>query len=137
ATNGFFFVYFTDPNGDIAIERFHVSANPNVANGAALRILTIPHQAFGTHNGGLLAFGPDGFLYIGTGDGGGVGDPLGNGQDLNSQLGKLLRIDVSNARIAQPYVSAPSNPVVGQANRRSAIRAYGLRNPGRYALDTT
>ncbi|MBI4291764.1 MAG: PQQ-dependent sugar dehydrogenase [Betaproteobacteria bacterium] len=137
ASNGFFFVYFTDLNGDIAIERFQVSSgDPNLADPAPLRILTIAHRDFANHNGGLVEFGPDGFLYAGTGDGGGGGDTLGNGQNLNALLGKLLRIDVSNASAVQPYAIPPLNPFVGQANRRGEIWAYGLRNPWRYAFDT-
>lgn len=138
ASSGFFFVYFTDPGGDIAIERFRVSAgNPNAANPAQLRILTITHRAFSNHKGGLVAFGPDGFLYLAPGDGGGGGDPLGSGQNLNTLLGKLLRIDVSNSSAGQPYAIPPQNPFVGQPNRRGEIWAYGLRNPWRYAFDAT
>lgn len=136
ASNGLFFIYFTDLNGDIAIERYQVSSgDPNLANPAPLRILTIAHRAFRNHNGGLIAFGPDGFLYIGTGDGGGGGDTLGNGQNLNALLGKLLRIDVSNASASQPYAIPSLNPFAGQAGRRGEIWAYGLRNPWRYAFD--
>jgi hypothetical protein len=137
ASNGVFFIYFTDLNGDIAIERFRVSAgDPDLADPASsLRILTIAHRDFANHNGGRVAFGPDGFLYIGTGDGGGGGDPLGNGQNLDSLLGKLLRIDVGNSSVAQPYAVPPLNPFVGQAGRRGEIWAYGLRNPWRYAFD--
>jgi glucose/arabinose dehydrogenase len=136
ASNGFFFIYFTDLNGDVAIERLQVSSgDPNLADPAPLRILTIDHRVFANHNGGLVAFGPDGFLYIGTGDGGGGGDTLGNGQNLNALLGKLLRIDVSNASASQPYAIPSLNPFVGQAGRRGEIWAYGLRNPWRYAFD--
>lgn len=135
SSSGFFFVYFTDTSGDIAIERFKVSAgNSNVADPAPLRILTVTHRAFANHKGGLAAFGPDGFLYIGTGDGG--GDLSGNGQNLNTLLGKLLRIDVRNASVGQPYVIPPLNPFAGQVNRRGEIWAYGLRNPWRYAFDS-
>ena len=137
ASNGFFLVYFTDLNGDIAIERFQVSsADPNLADPAPLRILTIAHRTFSNHNGGLVAFGPDGFLYVGSGDGGGGGDTLGNGQNLNALLGKLLRIDVSSASAGQPYAIPSSNPFVGQAGRLGEIWAYGLRNPWRFAFDT-
>ena len=136
ALNGFFYVYFTEASGDIAIERFQVSAaNPDVADTTPLRILTIPHRTFSNHKGGLVRFGPDGFLYLGTGDGGGGGDPLGNGQNLDSLLGKLLRIDVSNASAATPYTVPSTNPFVGQPNRRGEIWAYGLRNPWRFAFD--
>jgi glucose/arabinose dehydrogenase len=136
ASNGFFFIYFTELSGDIAIERFQVSSgDPNLADPAPLRILAIAHRNFSNHNGGLVAFGPDGFLYIGTGDGGGGGDTLGNGQNLNALLGKLLRIDVRNAGASQPYAIPSLNPFVGQANRLGEIWAYGLRNPWRYAFD--
>jgi glucose/arabinose dehydrogenase len=128
AANGFFFLYFTDPNGDIAIERFSVSDNPNIANPAPTRVITIEHQAFSNHNGGLVAFGPDGYLYFGTGDGGGAGDTLGNGQNLDSLLGKLLRLDVSTV----PYTIPPDNPFVGNPDARGEIWAYGLRNPWRF-----
>ena len=136
AANGFFYVYFTEASGDIAIERFQVSAgNPDVADPAPLRILTIPHRTFPNHKGGLVRFGPDGFLYIGTGDGGGGGDPLGNAQNLDSLLGKILRIDVSGAGAGTPYTIPSTNPFVGQPNRRGEIWAYGLRNPWRFAFD--
>ena len=136
AVNGFFYVYFTEASGDIAIERFRVSAaDPDVADPAPLRILTIPHRTFSNHKGGLVRFGPDGFLYLGTGDGGGGGDPLRNGQNLDSLLGKLLRIDVRNATAAAPYAIPSGNPFTGQPNRRAEIWAYGLRNPWRYAFD--
>jgi glucose/arabinose dehydrogenase len=136
ASNGFFYVYFTEATGDIAIERFRVSpADPNVAEPVPLRILTIPHRSFSNHKGGLVSFGPDGFLYLGTGDGGGNGDPLGNAQNLDSLLGKLLRIDVDNASTAIPYSIPATNPFLGQPNRRAEIWAYGVRNPWRYAFD--
>lgn len=136
ASNGFFYIYFTDLNLDIAVERYRVSfGDPNLADPVPLRILTIGHREFSNHNGGLVAFGPDGFLYIGTGDGGGGGDTLGNGQNLNALLGKLLRIDVSNASASQPYAIPSLNPFVSQAGRLGEIWAYGLRNPWRYAFD--
>ena len=136
ASSGFFFVYFTEASGDIAVERFKVSAgNPNVADPVPLRILTVTHRVFTNHKGGLAAFGPDGFLYLGTGDGGGGGDPFGNAQNLNILLGKLLRIDVSKASSNQPYAIPPGNPFVGQLGSREEIWAYGLRNPWRFSFD--
>jgi glucose/arabinose dehydrogenase len=137
ATNGYFFVNFTDLTGDVALERFQMSpANADVADPAsALRLVTVTHRTFSNHNGGRVAFGPDGFLYLSVGDGGGAGDPFGAGQDLNTLLGKLLRIDVSSASAAQPYAIPPSNPFFGQPNRRPEIWAYGLRNPWRFAFD--
>jgi glucose/arabinose dehydrogenase len=97
--------------------------------------LSIPHPEFGNHNGGLLSFGPDGYLYLGTGDGGGSGDPLGNAQNTNSLLGKMLRIDVNASTVIGPYTIPPSNPFVNQDGKRPEIWAYGLRNPWRYAFD--
>jgi glucose/arabinose dehydrogenase len=137
AANGLFFVYYTDPNGDLVIERFSVSsAGSSVADSlSGVRILSIPHAEFGNHNGGLLSFGPDGYLYLGTGDGGGSGDPLGNGQNTSSLLGKMLRIDVNASTSAEPYTIPPSNPFINQNGKRPEIWAYGLRNPWRYAFD--
>lgn len=138
ATNGLFFVYYTDVNGNIAVYRFNVFASdPDLADPTSgVRVLSIARDpANSNHNGGLLAFGPDGFLYVGTGDGGGAGDPPRNAQNLNTLLGKLLRIDVSNTSPAQGYSVPASNPFVNQAGRRGEIWAYGLRNPWRYAFD--
>ncbi|MGV3654312.1 MAG: PQQ-dependent sugar dehydrogenase, partial [Noviherbaspirillum sp.] len=137
AANGFVYVFFTDAEGNIAVERFTVSASdPNVADPqSALRILSIAHPEFSNHNGGLLSFGPDGFLYIGTGDGGGGDDPNGNAQNPASLLGKLLRIDVSAASAAQPYAIPPGNSFAGGAGGSPEIWALGLRNPWRYAFD--
>lgn len=134
AQNGRFYLYYTDTTGDIAIDRMTVSSDANTANPAsAVRLLTIPHPGFSNHNGGQLAFGPDGYLYLGTGDGGGAGDPAGNAQNLNVLLGKMLRLDVSGAA----YTIPPDNPYVGQAGRRGEIWASGLRNPWRFAFDRT
>ena len=132
ATNGFFYVYFTNTAGDIAVERYSAPAGADVASPTPTSVLTIPHPTFGNHNGGLLAFGPDGMLYLGTGDGGGGGDPFGNARNLASLLGKLLRLDVRTL----PYTVPPTNPFVGQAGRRGEIWAYGLRNPWRFDFDT-
>lgn len=132
ATNGRFYVYYVDTNGDIAVARYTVSANADVANPASRTpVLTISHPTQGNHNGGLAMFGPDGMLYLGTGDGGGGGDPQNNGQNVNTLLGKLLRIDVTNL----PYTSPATNPFAGATAGRDEIWAYGLRNPWRYAFD--
>jgi glucose/arabinose dehydrogenase len=99
------------------------------------RIVMVLYQPEGNHNGGMLAFGPDGYLYIGTGDGGGAGDmhgTTGNGQDLNSLLGKILRIDVDGR---EPYAIPYDNPFVGRDDARAEIWAYGLRNPWRFSFD--
>ncbi|MBF6987863.1 MULTISPECIES: PQQ-dependent sugar dehydrogenase [Cupriavidus] len=135
ASNGRFYVYYTDNNGAITIARYQVSAgNPDVADTAGTILLSIPHSNFQNHNGGQLAFGTDGMLYVGTGDGGGGGDPSGNAQNLGVLLGKLLRIDVSGAS-GQPYGVPSGNPFAGQSGRRGEIWAYGLRNPWRFSFD--
>jgi glucose/arabinose dehydrogenase len=134
ATNRYFYVYFTtQTNGDIRIERFTTTSDPDVADPTTSKlIITAPHSTYVNHNGGLLAFGPDGMLYAGLGDGGGGGDPLGNGQNFNSLLGSLLRLDVDHG---DPYAIPADNPFVGQANRKGELWAKGLRNPWRYAFD--
>jgi glucose/arabinose dehydrogenase len=132
ATSGRFFVYYTSqPNGDIVVERYAGQPGADVAGTTATPVITIPHPGATNHNGGLVAFGPDGMLYLATGDGGGGGDPNGNAQNLNVLLGKMLRLDVSQV----PYALPATNPFVGQAGRRGEIWAYGLRNPWRYAFD--
>jgi glucose/arabinose dehydrogenase len=131
-TNGFFYVYFTGTSGEIRIERFTVSSNANAANAASSKlILTVAH-ARTNHNGGLATFGPDGMLYLGLGDGGGGGDPDHNGQNQNTLLGKLLRINVDSD---DPYSIPPGNPFAGRNDARQEIWAMGLRNPWRYAFD--
>jgi glucose/arabinose dehydrogenase len=127
AANGFFFIYYTDTSGNITIARYKVSAaNADVADPASRAIvLTITHTQFANHNGGQLQFGPDGYLYLGTGDGGGAGDTLRTAPDLTKLLGKILRIDVSTL----PYRIPPSNPF------GTEIWAYGLRNPWRFTFD--
>jgi uncharacterized repeat protein (TIGR01451 family) len=131
--NGFFYVDYTDPNGDLTIARYQVSAtDPDLADPVGVVLLSIPHSGYAEKNGGHLQFGPDGLLYIGTGDGGGVGDPSGNAQDLGSLLGKILRIDVDGAF---PYAIPPSNPFVGTPGARGEIWDYGLQNPWRFGFD--
>lgn len=136
ATNGRFYVYRTNANHDIVVERYTVSGDPNRADAAsALAIIQIPHPTYINHFGGLVAFGPDGYLYLGTGDGGSEGDPNGNAQNLGSLLGKMLRLDVSGASSALPYRIPSTNPYLGQADVRPEIWANGLRNPWRFAFD--
>ncbi|MGE5310798.1 MAG: PQQ-dependent sugar dehydrogenase [Nitrospirota bacterium] len=131
--NGVFFVYYTNTAGDIVIARYSVSANSNVANPTSAGILlTIPHPNFANHNGGQLQFGPDGYLYIGVGDGGSGGDPSSHGQSLDTFLGKLLRIDVDDS---SPYGIPVNNPFVGVPGALPEIWAYGLRNPWRFSFD--
>ena len=137
ATNGYFFVYYTDAGNNIIVERRKVSGNANVADsGSALEIIRIAHPNQTNHYGGLVSFGPDGMLYLATGDGGGSGDPQRNAQNLNSLLGKMLRLDVANSSTGQTYAIPTGNPYAGQAGRRGEIWASGLRNPWRYAFDS-
>ena len=131
-TNGFFYVYFTGPSGELRIERFTVSSNANQANAASAKvILTVVHPR-SNHNGGLAMFGPDGMLYLGLGDGGGGGDPDLNGQNQTTLLGKILRIDVSTG---DPYSIPSGNPFAGRTDARAEIWAMGVRNPWRFAFD--
>jgi glucose/arabinose dehydrogenase len=134
ATNGFFYVDYTDTNGDTHVTRYTVSANPDVADPASAKTILFVAQPFANHNGGLLLFGPDGKLYIGLGDGGSGGDPQGNGQNLNTLLGKILRIDVDTG---DPYAIPADNPFANHAGARGEIWAYGLRNPWRFSFDLT
>jgi glucose/arabinose dehydrogenase len=132
ARNGFFFVNYTDRHGDTRIERYTVSQDPNLAERASVKpILFIP-QPYANHNGGLVAFAPDGMLWIGMGDGGSGGDPHGNGQNPGTLLGKMLRIDVDHG---SPYATPPDNPFVGRRGARPEIWATGMRNPWRFSFD--
>ncbi len=132
ANNGRFFVNYTDRNGDTVVAEYRVSTDRNRADPASARELLRIDQPAANHNGGLLLFGPDGYLYIGTGDGGGAGDPLDAGQRLDALLGKLLRIDVDNG---QPYTIPADNPFLNRNGALPEIWAYGLRNPWRFTFD--
>ena len=130
--NGRFFIDYTDRNGNPTIAAYKVSSDPNVADASSGTVLlTVPHPGASNHNGGQLQFGPDGFLYAGTGDGGSAGDPPNNAQNTNVLLGKLLRIDVDNG---SPYAIPPGNPFANGGGRPE-IWAYGLRNPWRFSFD--
>jgi len=132
ASNGFFYVNYTDAAGDTVISRYSVSADANLADPtSAFILLTIP-QPFSNHNGGQLQFGPDGYLYIAVGDGGSGGDPQDNAQNLGSFLGKILRIDVDGG---VPYAIPADNPYAGIAGALEEIWASGLRNPWRFSFD--
>lgn len=127
--NGRFFINYTDLAGDTVVASYHAddgTADPNSAE-VVLKI----DQPYANHNGGHLAFGPDGYLYIATGDGGSAGDPQGNGQDRDALLGKLLRIDVDG----DPYEIPPSNPFADDGEGAPEVWAYGLRNPWRFSFD--
>lgn len=160
-----FYVYYTDLSGDNVLARYRLSGDPNRADPDSEEILLyFDHPTYANHNGGHLAFGPDGYLYVATGDGGGAGDPQGNAQDLGSLLGKLLRLDVEIpdpepegavsdgnstsvteapyhlwlpviARQVPEYRIPPDNPFVGDPDARDEIWAYGLRNPWRFSFD--
>ena len=133
SSNGQFFVYYTAPTGDIVVARYTASSDANRADPAtALEILHIQHRNAPNHNGGSIMFGPDGYLYIGTGDGGGGGDSFGNSQNPGALLAKILRIDVDSGK---PYGIPPSNPFVSSAGFRPEMWAWGLRNPWRFSFD--
>jgi hypothetical protein len=135
ASNGFVYVHFIEnvpPFGDIVVERYTVSGNSNVAHTPGTQVIRIPHQDQSNHYGGRVAFGPDGKLYLSTGDGGGGNNQFGHAQDAASHLGKMLRIDVSSL----PYVIPADNPVWPNAVGRNENWAIGLRNPFRYAFDS-
>ena len=135
----YFFIHYVNASGDIAIRRYSVSANPDIADaGSGVPLLTIPHPTNDNHYGGQLAFGPDGYLYIAVGDGGSVGDPANNAQNLNVLLGKILRLDVDQEVNQPPYHGIPpGNPFAGATPGRDEIWAYGLRNPWRFSFDRT
>lgn len=131
ATNGFFFVNYTRAgDGATVIARYSVSANPNVASTTGTTLLVIA-QPFSNHNGGTLKFGPDGYLYIGMGDGGSGGDPGNRAQNINENLGKMLRLDVDSA---SPYGIPSTNPYVGIAGN-DEIWAIGVRNPWKFSFN--
>jgi glucose/arabinose dehydrogenase len=136
ASSGLFYVYFTDDSGDIRIQEFKRSAGSaeRADRGSARNLLTIGHRQASNHNGGQLQFGPDGRLYAGIGDGGGAGDTDNNGQTLNTDLGKLLRIDPGTRSGGRPF-GVQGNPFVSRGGARPEIWAYGLRNPWRFSFD--
>lgn len=132
AENGRFFVNYTDRNGDTVVAEYAVSTDPNRADPASERRILFVDQPFPNHNGGQLQFGPDGYLYIGFGDGGSGGDPQNNAQNPRTLLGKMLRIDVDGG---EPYAIPPSNPFASGAVAEPEIWSSGLRNPWRFSFD--
>ena len=132
STNGFFYVNYTNTAGNTVVARYTVDLNnPNLANLSSGSIILTVAQPYENHNGGCLRFGPDGFLYIGMGDGGSGGDPQNRAQNINENLGKMLRIDVNSAA---PYGIPSTNPFVGIAGN-DEIWAIGLRNPWRFSFN--
>ncbi len=134
--NGRFYLnYTTDHDGlTTVIAEFRVNKNGQ-ADAASERILLLIKQPWGNHNGGQLAFGPDGYLYIATGDGGSGNDPRNNGQNLNTLLGAILRIDVDRSDAGRAYGIPPDNPYTNKSPARPEIWAWGLRNPWRFSFD--
>lgn len=132
ASSGRFYAYYTDRSGTSVLSRFRVSDDPSRADPASEEVLITQAQPRANHNGGQLAFGPDGYLYWGLGDGGGGGDPTNAGQNLATLLGKLLRIDVGPS---SGYAVPPTNPFVTTEGALDEIWAYGLRNPWRFSFD--
>jgi glucose/arabinose dehydrogenase len=135
ASSGRVYVSYTNVAGDTRIVRYLVSSDPDVADSLSGDTVLAVAQPYANHNGGLIVFGPGGYLYVGLGDGGSGGDPHEYGQSLGTLLGKILRIDVNGAVGSQQYAVPPDNPFVGTAGARGEIWAYGLRNPWRFSFD--
>jgi glucose/arabinose dehydrogenase len=135
AANGRFFIDYTDLAGDTRVVEYRVSGDPDRARPRPVRQLLMVRQPYPNHNGGHVLFGPDRKLYIGLGDGGSAGDPEGNGQRLDTLLGKILRIDVDARPGGRPFGIPPDNPFVGRKGARPAIYVLGLRNPWRFSFD--
>ena len=133
AENGLFYINYTDLNGHSVISRYTISADdPDRADATSAAPLLYVEQPYANHNGGHMAFGPDGYLYISLGDGGSGGDPLGSGQNLSTLLGKILRIDVD---ASDGYAIPADNPFVEREGARPEIWAWGLRNVWRFSFD--
>ena len=143
ASNGYFFVYYTNPAGNNMVVRYQANAPYSTSTSAnaasAMTVMTISHPVNSNHNGGWIGFGPDHYLYIDTGDGGSGNDPPNNAQNLNVRLGKQMRIDIDGddypADPANNYAIPPTNPFFGSTNPLPEIWHYGLRNPWRASFD--
>jgi len=137
SNNGYFFVNYTDNSGDTQIARYTVDdSNPDIADPASAFLILNVEQPYSNHNGGCIQFGPDGYLYIGLGDGGSAGDPQNRSQNLETLLGKMLRIDIDNTEGGNNYAIPADNPFVGDPDAFDEIWAYGLRNPWRFSFDS-
>jgi glucose/arabinose dehydrogenase len=132
ATTGRFIVHYTDTDGNTRLSSLQVSSDPDVADPASEQVILTAAQPYPNHNGGQVTFGPDGFLYLGLGDGGSANDPEGRAQNLSDLLGSILRLDVQGGA---PYTVPPDNPFVGHAGAQPEIWSYGLRNPWRFSFD--
>jgi len=129
----YFYLNYTDNAGDTVVSRFHLSQDPDIADPKSEEKILTVKQPYANHNGGQLAFGPDGYLYLGMGDGGSAGDPHKHAQNPSSLLGKMLRIDVESGK--KPYAVPTDNPFVNNEAFRPEIWAIGLRNPWRFSFD--
>jgi glucose/arabinose dehydrogenase len=137
ASSGLFYVNYTDQAGNTVVSRFSVTDNPDMANAGSETLVLRQEQPYPNHNGGIMLFGPDNYLYIGFGDGGSGGDPMGNAQRLDTWLGKILRIEVDPTQVpeGEPYGIPEDNPFVNEEGALPEIWAYGLRNPWRFSFD--
>ena len=135
AENGRFYIYYSAANPRRSVlSRFETGAN-GLGDAGSEAVLLEVDQPFRNHNGGMIAFGPDGMLYVGLGDGGSAGDPFRNGQNPGTLLGTILRIDVEQPAQGAPYAIPADNPLVGQSGARGEVWAYGIRNPWRFSFD--
>lgn len=132
AVNGRFVVNFTNPGGDTRVVAYRVSTDPDSADPATADTILAVSQPYSNHNGGGVRFGPDGYLYVGLGDGGSAGDPQDHGQDRTDLLGSLLRLDIDPG---PGYTIPPTNPYAGSTQNRPELWNYGLRNPWRFSFD--
>ena len=134
--NGLFYAYYTNRDRNIEIDEFRATSSTRASASSRRKVIVIPHPGWSNHNGGQLQFGPDGYLYAGTGDGGGGGDSGDNARHLDVLLGKLLRID-PHRRGSRAYTVPASNPFVGRPGARPEIYSYGLRNPWRFSFNSS
>ena len=137
SNNGYFFVYYTNTTGDTQVARYTVDASDsNIADPNTAVLIIGADQPYSNHNGGCIQFGADGFLYVGLGDGGSGGDPGNRSQNLQTLLGKILRIDIDNTNGTNNYDIQSDNPFVEDSNSLDEIWAYGVRNPWRFSFDS-